>query len=361
MVDKTNTGFSGNNPSLLGRGFKSVLEKLRQNTVPESPNTYSGLSTLSTPLVSSAAGPLRLGVERLNESTPYGSPSSSQIRTALRPVPDGGFIPARPIPKTVAEGVNESTKSALTVGSVNGNQMGKANRQAQQAQTLMGGDLPSFVGNLLRMFAQPEFQQAGFEGQGFGPTVLGATNALRAMDTQDAATQAANLEALGSIEAAGPIWGDAKSFQVEKFDSLQRTIKSADTIQNMKKLLSEGFVSGGFPEAVGLLRGLGNLVNISLKPSNLEEYTTQTNQLATDLVASGIFGKEVNKSEWKLIFELIAKPGATKGPPELIEKLNSLLLRINNNIQSDSRVLEAMGVPLDELLAPSEPLFRRGN
>ena len=130
MVDKTNTGFSGNNPSLLGRGFNRVLEKLRQNTVPESPNTYSGLSTLSTPLVSSAAGPLRLGVERLNESTPYGSPSSSQIRTALRPVPDGGFIPARPIPKTVAEGASEKVKAALTTGSNNGTNMGNADRKA---------------------------------------------------------------------------------------------------------------------------------------------------------------------------------------------------------------------------------------
>ena len=83
MVEKTNTGFSGEFPSLVGRGFQRVLEKLRENTVPESSRTYPGLSTVNTPLVNSAVGPLRLGAERLNENTPDGSPSSSQIRTCL--------------------------------------------------------------------------------------------------------------------------------------------------------------------------------------------------------------------------------------------------------------------------------------
>jgi hypothetical protein len=264
-------------------------------------------------------------------------------------------------PPTVSQSVAENTVKALTTGSNGANTLSEDGRRADAAKSLLGGDMSGIIANLLNMFARPEFQQAGFGPQGFGPTILGATRANAALQEQELATQAANLEALGNLEKAGPIWGDAKSFQVEKFDNLQRAIKSADTIKNMKELLSEGFVSGGFPTGVNLLRGLGNLVNISFDPSNLEEYTTQTNQLATDLVASGIFGKEVNKSEWQLIFELIAKAGPTKGPPELIEKLNSLLVRINDNIQSDSRVLEAMGVPIKPLLAPKQSLVAQRN
>lgn len=264
-------------------------------------------------------------------------------------------------PPTVSKSVAENTVKALTTGSNGANTLLQAELRADAGKSLLGGDMNGIISNLLNMFARPEFQQPGFKDQGFGPTILGATRANAALQEQELATQAANLEALGSIEAAGPIWGDAKSFQVEKFDNLQRAIKSADTIQNMKKLLSEGFVSGGVPTAVGFLRGLGNLVNISLNPSNLEEYTTQTNQLATDLVASGIFGKEVNKSEWELIFELIAKAGPTKGSPELIEKLNSLLIRINDNIQNDSRVLEAMGVPIKPLLSSRQSLVSERN
>lgn len=271
--------------------------------------------------------------------------------------------PVFPTPKeiTPAETVSNKTTAAINAGAINGNKMGNADRNAAAAQTLMGGDMGGFISNLLRMFAQPEFQQAGFAGQGFGPTVLGATKALRAMETQDAEMMKTRLEALANAEAAGPLWSDAQSFQVEKFDNLQRAIKSADTIQNMKKLLSEGFVSGGIPSAVGILRGLGNLVNIELNPSNLEEYNTQTNKLAADLVSSGIFGKEVNQSEWQLIFELIAKAGPTKGSPALLEKLNSLLVRINNNIESDSRVLKAMGVPVEPLLASTQSLVSERN
>jgi hypothetical protein len=264
-------------------------------------------------------------------------------------------------PPTVSQSVAENTVKALTTGSNGANTLLEAGRRADAGKSLLGGDMSGIISNLLSMFARPEFQQAGFEGQGFGPTILGATKANAALQEQELATQAANLKALGNLEKAGPIWGDAKSFQVEKFDNLQRAIKSADTIQNMKKLLSEGFVTGGIPASVDLIRGLGNLVNISFDPSNLEEYKTQTNQLATDLVASGIFGKEVNKSEWELIFELIAKPGSTKGSQELLEKLNSLSVRINNNIESDSRVLRAMGVPIKPLLSPDQPLVSQRN
>lgn len=144
---------------------------------------------------------------------------------ALAPVPYGGEVPVRPEPQmalpptfpdavgitppapvpaplpatTVKQDLANNTVNALTQGANNSTMIGDANRKAAMGKTLMGGDMGSFMGNLLRMFAQPEFQQAGFAGQGFGPTVLGATRSLRAMDTQDIET--AKLEAASNAAA----------------------------------------------------------------------------------------------------------------------------------------------------------------
>ena len=120
---------------------------------------------------------------------------------ALAPVPYGGEVPTRPTPQmalpptfpdaaapppTVSQSVAENTVKALTTGSNGANTLLEAGRRADAGKSLLGGDMSGIISNLFRMFAQQEFQQPGF---GFGPTVLGATRSLRAMDTQDAAEQ----------------------------------------------------------------------------------------------------------------------------------------------------------------------------
>ena len=327
-----------------------------------------------------------------------GTPESFDLATAAKNNAAGlpaemqamqeGFYTASTDP-TVANNVSNNLIKSLNVGSSAANKITEADRKADMTTTLMGGDMQAFMqnllakqntapptqqntappednfmGNLFRMFAQPEFQQAGFEGQGFGPTVLGATNALRAMDTQDAETAkleaAANAEMLkAQAEAAGP-W-DAKSFQIEQFKNLTRSMGAVGTINKMKELLSAGSITGGPASALGALKGLGDIVGISLDPSKREKYQDQVDQLATALVSSGVFGREVNKSEWDTIFRLIARPDIAKGPGELLNRLNSLMSKINRSIESDSRSLRLQGVPLDQLIAPSEPLFSRGN
>tara|TARA_R110002153_G_scaffold46324_2_gene130699 strand:+ start:4815 stop:5801 length:987 start_codon:yes stop_codon:yes gene_type:complete len=181
---------------------------------------------------------------------------------ALAPVPYGGEVPVRPEPQmalpptfpdavgitppapvpaplpatTVKQDLANNTVSALTQGANNSTMIGNANRKAAMGKTLMGGDMGSFMGNLLRMFAQPEFQQAGFAGQGFGPTVLGATNALRAMDTQD--TEAAKLEAAANaaaLEQAASLRGEERAvrgldIQAERAD-IARTKAEQDKLR----------------------------------------------------------------------------------------------------------------------------------
>lgn len=130
---------------------------------------------------------------------------------ALAPVPYGGEVPVRPEPQmalpptfpdaaapppTVSESVAENTVKALTAGSNGANTLLEAELRADAGKSLLGGDMSGIISNLLRMFAQQEFQQPGF---GFGPTVLGATRSLRAMDTQD--IEAAKLEAAANAKA----------------------------------------------------------------------------------------------------------------------------------------------------------------
>ena len=315
-----------------------------------------------------------------------GTPESFNLATAAKNNAAGlpaemqamqeGFYPASffptpaapPPPLTVDQNVGNKVKAALTEGSRNGTDIGNADRGANMAKTLMGGDMGEFMQKLLRATLQPEFQQPGFGG--LGQVMLGATNALRAVETQDAETAkleaAANTEMLkaqtemakAQLEAGG--W-DAKSFQVEQLGNLTRSIEAAGTIDSMKELLSGGLISGGPAGALTALRGLGDLVGISLDPGMRQKYEDQVDQLATSLVSSGIFGREVNKSEWDTIFKLIAKPGINKGDPVLLGRLNSLLAKVNKSIQSDTRSLKMQGVPVQKLLEPSKPLFTRGN
>ena len=149
---------------------------------------------------------------------------------ALAPVPYGGEVPVRPEPQmalpptfpdavgitqpapvpvaavtqsaippsTVEETVANKVNTALTEGGRNGTDIGNYDRRAQMASTLMGGNMGEFIQKLLRATLQPEFQQPGFGG--LGQVMLGATNALRAVDTQD--IEAAKLEAAEQDRAA---------------------------------------------------------------------------------------------------------------------------------------------------------------
>ena len=137
-----------------------------------------------------------------NTGVPASAPAAVMQPT---PVPVATVTQSAVPPSTVANTVANKVNTSLNEGARNGTNIGNADRRAQMGKTLMGGDMGKFMANLLRMFAQPEFQQAGFAGQGFGPTVLGATRSLRAMETQDieaAKLQAAEQDRAAKLQAA---------------------------------------------------------------------------------------------------------------------------------------------------------------
>jgi hypothetical protein len=277
----------------------------------------------------------------------------------LNPVWNTGVpAPVFPTPKelTPAETVSNKTTAAIGVGATNGTNMGNADRKAGAAQTLMGGDMGSFVSNLLRMFAQPEFQQAGFAGQGFGPTVLGATKALRAMETQDAEMEKARLEALANVEAAGPSF-DLSSQSIELVDRITGADQALEAIQNLKKVLNSARVSGGGPAALQALKRFGNFFGVQLDASKPEEYKMEVNKLKQGILASGIFGREATKAEYKILEDIVASPGLFTGDPELLAKLRGLEKSFIDKKTPAERMLRAAGVPTDNLFAPNPAVF----
>ena len=257
----------------------------------------------------------------------------------------------------------------MNSGSAAANKITEADRKADMAKTLMGGDLQAFmqnllaqqnptppkgdfVSNLLRMFAQPEFQQVGFAGQGLGPTVLGATRALRAMEAQDAEMEKARLEALAKVKPAGPAF-DLNSQSMELVDRISAADQALEAIQNLKKVLSAARVSGGGPAAMQALKRFGNFFGVQLDASKPEEYKMEINKLKQGILASGIFGREATKAEYKILEDIVAAPGLFTGDPELFAKLRGLEKSFNAKKVPAERMLRAAGVPTDNLFAPN--------
>ncbi len=343
-----------------------MADSIKRSTLPVLKNTlgvdyevppvenYYGVKDFTMNPLSSITTDNVLDEKRLRGmyNTVMGTRGNSNVDTiALSP---DVYLPPPP-PPTVAETVANNQRKAYETGGLNGNIQAKAGRGADMAKTLMGGDMGEFMGNLLRMFAQPEFQQAGFEGQGFGPTVLGATKALRAMDTQDTETAkleaAANAEVLkAQAEAAGP-W-DAKSFQVDLVRDADKSMRGLRTISELQTLIQSGWTTGGLAGAAAAARGLVALTGISLNVSNQQEYKASTDILITQLLS--IYGKEVNKSEWENLFELIAKPGKFKGNKELADRLGKLTRKLSADLKTTTRTMDAMGVPYKSILRNSE-------
>lgn len=280
-----------------------------------------------------------------------------------------------PVPQTVADSVSRMLVKALNSGGDAANRITEADRKADLAKTLMGGDLRAFiqnllaqqnptppkgdfVSNLLRMFAQPEFQQAGFAGQGFGPTVLGATRALRAMETQDAEMEKARLEALANVEAAGPSF-ELKTPAIELVDRISGANQALEAIQRMKAVLSAARVSGGGPAALQALKNFGNFFGVQLEASKPEEYKQEVNKLKQAILTSGLFGREATKAEYKILEQIVASPGLFTGDLELLAKLQGLEKSFNAKIAPAERMLRAAGVPTDNLFAPNIPLATR--
>ena len=352
------------------RSFLDIIKDLDIGPTGLNPGAYSGVRSAEE----------AEQAQRFLENRPTPTPPTlpdigrSRVRAARAasqdPVVQQMSASLAPVPQTVADSVSRMLVKALNSGGDAANRITEADRKADLAKTLMGGDLRAFiqnllaqqnptppkgdfVSNLLRMFAQPEFQQAGFAGQGFGPTVLGATRALRAMETQDAEMEKARLEAL-----AGPSF-ELKAPAIELVDRISGANQALEAIQRMKAVLSAARVSGGGPAALQALKSFGNFFGVQLEASKPEEYKMEVNKLKQAILSSGLFGREATKAEYKILEEIIAAPGLFEGDPVLLAKLRGLEKSFNAKIAPAERMLKAAGVPTDNLFAPNPALATR--
>ena len=356
------------------RSFLDVIRDLNIGPRGLSPSAYSRVGSAEQ------ARQAQTALENRPAPTPVtlpdigiGSLQAARMAEAADPAVRNITASLQPVPQTVSDSVSMNLIKALNTGGTNGTDMGNADRKAAAAQTLMGGDMQALLKNLLgqqnktspqnefiqkliRATLQPEFQQAGFGG--LGQVMLGATRALRAVETQDAEMMKAQMEALAKVKPAGPGF-ELSSQSIELVDRITGADQALEAIQNLKKVLSAARVSGGGPAAMQALKNFGNFFGVQLDASKPEEYKMEVNKLKQAILSSGLFGREATKAEYKILEQIVASPDLFSGDPELLAKLQGLEKSFNAKIIPAERMLRAAGVPTDNIFAPNPALATR--
>ncbi len=324
--------------------------------------------TRTVPIVTEELPELReaFGVSYVVPEFPYGE------RGVYRPFPIGsteasmfnqlGFSnPTAPSPdvyadqrpQTVAQALDEDLVKSLETGA-NVNAQQRQFNQDQERETLLGGDLARFIGNLIAPMARPEFLQPGFEGQGLYPAILGYSTARANIEKERQDQNAALLKA--AAEAGGPSMLDLNASTIGLVDRITGAQQSIEAINRLKEVLSASRVSGGVPAALQALKRLGNFFGIQLDTSSKETYQQNVNKLKQAILTSGLFGREATKAEYKILEEIVGADGLFTGDPELFAKLQGLEMSFNQKLAPAMRMLDQAGVDTKTLFAPNRTL-----
>ena len=363
------------------RNFIDVLREL--NIGPRArPSVYSG--------VTSAEEALRAQEFDQNrpEPTPLNFPdigraglSAARMAQAAGPAVQQMAASPAPVPQTVEETLAKNQIKSLNAGSLAANKITEADRKADMAKTLMGGDMQAFmqnllaqqntapptqqntappkdnfIGNLLRMFAQPEFQQAGFEGQGFGPTVLGATKALRAMDTQDAATNAAMLKADSERIAAEAKMAEATAEKFPKpsaeisgiYDAIDASQRRVDKVNSIKKILSAKIATGVAGSGLTKINQMAAALGFNLSPTGQQDINRGFAELKQLMIQARVFGRETSAKEQEIVDILLPNAGVFTSPDRVLSALSAEYERALLDAKNASSKLTLYGLPRRE-------------
>lgn len=295
-------------------------------------------------------------IENLAASLAPATPFPTPAPLTMKPIPAG-------VTRTPAEDVAAKTTAAINAGGINGTNMGNADRNAALAQTLMGGDMQAFmqnllsqqnptppkgdfVSNLLRMFAQPEFQQAGFAGQGFGPTVLGATKALRAMETQDAEMMKAQMEAQVKLAEAQESSFPKPSAEVSKiYDTIDASQRRVNKVNEIKSILSDQISTGGFGTGLTGVNKLASLFGFSISPSGQQNVNNAVAELKQLMVQARVFGRETSAKEQEIVDRLLPNASAFNNPETILKAIDRELKRAEQDAANASLKLDLYGLP----------------
>ena len=264
---------------------------------------------------------------------------------------------------TVADNVTKDLIKSLNVGSSAANKITEADRKADMTETLMGGDMQAFMqnllaqqntappednfmGNLLRMFAQPEFQQAGFEGQGFGPTVLGATQALRAMETQDAEMLKAQMEADAKLAEAQESSFPKPSAEVSKiYDAIDASQRRVAKVNEIKSVLSDQITTGALGSGLTGVTKLASLFGFSISPSGQQNVNNAVAELKQLMVQARVFGRETSAKEQEIVDRLLPNASAFNNPETILKAIDRELKRAEQDAANAAMKLDLYGLP----------------
>lgn len=256
-------------------------------------------------------------------------------------------------PQTVAQALDKDLVKSLETGA-NVNAQQRQFNQDRERETLLGGDLARFIGNLIAPMARPEFLQPGFEGQGLYPAILGYSTARANIEKERQDREAALLQA--AAEAGGPSMLDLNASTIGLVDRVTGAQQAIEAINRLKEVLSASRVSGAGPATLQALKRLGNFFGINLPTSSKETYQQNVNKLKQAILTSGLFGREATRAEYKIMDEIVGADGLFTGDPELLSKLQGLEMSFNQQLTPAMRMLDQAGVDTKKLFAPNQTL-----
>ena len=266
---------------------------------------------------------------------------------------------------TPAETVSATVNSGLSVGGTNGTNMGNADRKAAAAQLLMGGDMQAFIKNLLaqqnptppqNVSLSPTLTRASLHSlsssrlalvvRGLGPTVLGATKALRAVETQDAEMMKAQMEADAKLAEAQESSFPKPSAEVSKiYDTIDASQRRVNKVNEIKSILSDQISTGGFGVGLEGINKLASLFGFSISPSGKQNVDAAIAELKQLMVQARVFGRETSAKEQEIVDRLLPNASAFNNPETILKAIDRELKRAEQDAANASLKLDLYGLP----------------
>lgn len=179
---------------------------------------------------------------------------------------------------------------------------------------------------------------------------------MRDAGNLEAAKEQAKLEVERLKNAPKP---PKPSSEITKlYKSLESGKQSLKTINQMKKIISNSSTVSGGPGVVaetfqGLLGLFGGSLDI---PTDKTKFIQKRANLALNVFASGVFGREVSKTEIEKILEkILPEPGITATKSELLSSLDQFAKKTSRDMQSATNLItKVYGLPNPEVTLSSE-------
>ncbi len=214
---------------------------------------------------------------------------------------------------------------------------------------------------LLRVFARPEFLQAGVSpAQAF----VGAAFAQRQADAASrAAAQEQQLELVKEQLKATPQPPKPSAEITQLYTKLASGQESLKALNKMQGIMSRGITTGGAALGVDFITNLAAAFNINIGETDKTNLNRQVDKVRAALIASRAFGREANKQEQKLIENLLPKGGTFTNVDELRNAYRDFQAYVENDVKVTSGILQNVyQLPSFSQAVPDNiPVFTRGN